>query len=192
MSRIYLTALSPRKRGSFLGMASRAIMVSSLLLLAFAMPASAAPAVGEAAPALVVREIGGAPFDLSNLRGKVVIVNFWATWCPPCREEMPALDAFYAKFRDRGVALIGISLDRSRERDAVLAVAKTIGYPLAMLSDADSNGFGKPSALPVTYVLDAQGIVRAVMTPDVVAVSEGSLEAVVTPLLAGGGPPKSG
>jgi peroxiredoxin len=148
-------------------------------------PAVAAPAAGEPAPTLVSPEIGGARFDLAAFRGRVVIVNFWATWCPPCREEMPALEAFYARFHARGVELLGISVDKGRDRGSVIRAAQAVHYPVAILADAETNGFGKPAALPVTYIVDPAGIVRAVMTPDRTGVTEEALERIVTPLLPG-------
>jgi peroxiredoxin len=139
--------------------------------------------VGEEAPRLVVRDLEGSRFDLSALRGKVVIINVWATWCPPCREEMPLLDAFYSRFHSRGVELVGISVDHKRDRKDVLKVAESVHYPVAVLADADTNGFGTPAVLPVTYVVDPEGVVRAVMTPASVKLSEDALERAVAPLL---------
>ena len=90
-------------------------------IIAFAMIASAQSAfavaeVGQPAPALVVPELNGQSFDLSALRGKVVVINFWATWCPPCRQEMPALSAFYRQYHGQGLEMIGLSADRPHER----------------------------------------------------------------------------
>ena len=130
----------------------------------------------------------GKTFDLAAQRGHPVIVNFWATWCPPCREEMPALDAFYARFHGQGVELVGISADRSRDRDAVVKTAQTVHYKLALLGEAETNGFGKPAELPVTYVIDPAGTVRAVLTPEAEAITEAVLEKIVAPLLPAGKP----
>jgi len=157
--------------------------LTSVAILA-TLPAAGAPRAGEPAPALVVPLVDGARFDLGALRGKVVIVNLWATWCPPCREEMPALDAFYTRFHARGVEVVGITVDRKRDRKAVLAAARAVHYPVALLADAEKNGFGKPAVLPVTCVVDRAGIVRAVLTPDSGALTEGSLERAVAPLLS--------
>lgn len=158
-------------------------LASAWLIAAVASPASAAPAAGEAAPVLVVPEVGGARFDLAALRGKIVIINFWATWCSPCQAEMPVLDAFYARFHARGVEFVGMSVDRSRDRQAVVKAALTVHYPVALLADALTDGFGRPPVLPVTYIVDQAGIVRAVMTPSTGAVTEEALGRAVTPLL---------
>ncbi len=139
--------------------------------------------VGRQAPSLVVKELDGQTFDLADAHGRVVVVNFWATWCPPCRKEMPALDAVYRRYHDEGLELIGLSMDRSQDRSEVKKVMGAFTYPAAMLDDAKVNGFGDPSALPVTYIVDARGAVRARLTPDANPVTEKSLAAQVLPLL---------
>ncbi len=149
----------------------------------FAAPAFASATVGNPAPALNVSELDGQTFDLSALHGKVVIVNFWATWCPPCREEMPALDAFYRRYHGQGLEMIGVSADRSHDRSDVTKVMQSYSYPAAMLDDAKVNEFGTPDALPMTVVVDGNGVVRAKLTPDQTKVTEKSLSDAVLPLL---------
>jgi cytochrome c biogenesis protein CcmG, thiol:disulfide interchange protein DsbE len=139
--------------------------------------------VGEAAPSLVVPELSGHVFDLSAMHGRVVIVNFWATWCPPCRQEMPALDAFYQRYHVRGVDLIGLSADRSHDQAEVPKVMQAFSYPAAILSEAKINGFGTPAMLPATFVIDGNGVVRARFTPDGTPLTEKTLAAAVVPLL---------
>jgi cytochrome c biogenesis protein CcmG/thiol:disulfide interchange protein DsbE len=145
--------------------------------------AFASATVGDAAPALAVPELDGQSFDLSSQRGKVVIVNFWATWCPPCREEMPSLDTFYRRYRSQGLEMIGLSADRQRDRSDVVKVMQSFSYPAAMLDDAKVNDFGTPDALPMTVVVDGNGVVRAKFTPDQTKVTEKSLSDAVLPLL---------
>jgi cytochrome c biogenesis protein CcmG, thiol:disulfide interchange protein DsbE len=145
--------------------------------------ALAAPEVGAQAPAFVAQELNGQTFDLAAQRGKVVIVNFWATWCPPCRKEMPALDAFYRKYHGQGLEMIGVSVDRPHDGFEVHNVMQSFSYPAAISDDAKVNDFGTPSSVPVTFIVDRKGIVSAELTPDGTAVTEQSLRKLVLPLL---------
>jgi cytochrome c biogenesis protein CcmG, thiol:disulfide interchange protein DsbE len=156
-----------------------------LALIGFGQNARAAMELGQAAPSLVVQELDGQTFDLGAARGKVVVVNFWATWCPPCREEMPALDAFYRRYHDQGLEMIGLSADRQRDRSDVQKVMQSFSYPAAMLDEAKINDFGAPSALPVTFVIDGNGILRARLTPGQKPVTEKNLGDAVLGLLPG-------
>jgi cytochrome c biogenesis protein CcmG/thiol:disulfide interchange protein DsbE len=165
------------------------LAVALLGVIMTIVPAGSAFAVaevGQPAPALVVKELNGQTFDLSALRGKVVVVNFWATWCQPCRAEMPALDAFYRHYHGQGLEMIGLSADRPHERSDVSKVMQSFSYPAAMLDDVNVDDFGDPSSLPVTFVIDGNGVVRAKLTPDETQVTEQSLSAAILPLL----PPK--
>jgi cytochrome c biogenesis protein CcmG/thiol:disulfide interchange protein DsbE len=169
-------------------MRSRVLWYATLAagIIAFAGLSSLACAgteVGQPAPSLVVQELNGQTFDLGTVRGKVVIVSFWATWCPPCRKEMPVLDALYRRYHGQGLEMIGLSADRPHDRSDVTKVMQSFSYPAAMLDDAKVNDFGAPSALPMTIVIDGHGIIRAQLTPDQTAVTEKSLSAAVLPLL---------
>lgn len=157
--------------------------VGIVAIICGAVLAFASATVGNPAPALAVPELDGQTFDLSAMHGKVVIVNFWATWCPPCREEMPALDAFYRRYHGQGLEMIGVSADRPHDRSDVTKVMQSYSYPAAMLDDAKVNDFGTPDALPMTVVVDGNGVVRAKLTPDQTKVTEKSLSDAVLPLL---------
>lgn len=155
-----------------------------LLGVVAAVSGMAAPAeVGRAAPALIVPQLDGRLFDLAALHGKVVIVNFWATWCAPCRAEMPRLDAFYRRYHGRGLELLGLSVDDPSDRGAVLQVMKSFSYPGALAATARTNDFGPPLAVPITWIIDSAGIVRTRLVAGN-AVTEQSLEQAVLPLLA--------
>jgi len=154
------------------------------MILCVAAMAFASATVGKAAPALAVPELDGQAFDLSAQHGRVVVVNFWATWCPPCREEMPALDAFYRRYHGQGLEMIGLSTDRPHDRSDVTKVMQSYSYPAAVLDDAKVNDFGSPDVLPVTFVVDRSGVIRAKLTPDQTTVTEKSLSDAVLPLLA--------
>ncbi len=162
-----------------------AAMAAAALLTAPAFgPVAARAAAGPQPPELVVATVHGDTFDLAALRGRVVLVNFWATWCAPCRQEMPALDAFYKSYHARGVELIGVSADKKRDAAEVRKVAAGVGYPVAMASEATKNSFGAPSALPVTYLIDRTGAVRAELRPKSAPLTADDLAAAVSPLLS--------
>jgi cytochrome c biogenesis protein CcmG, thiol:disulfide interchange protein DsbE len=160
------------------------LIAAGLILTASAVPALADAAVGAPAPALTLPELTGKVFNLAALKGHTVIVNFWATWCGPCRQEMPRLNAFYRQHRTQGLVLIGVSTDRAGDRQDVRKVMDAYDYPVAMLSDATANGFGRIAELPTTYVIAADGVVRAKLVPDSEAgISEKQLAGAVLPLL---------
>jgi peroxiredoxin len=162
------------------------------LLLAVSLTAASAavqaapPAVGQPAPALIVPELDGHVFNLAKLRGSVVLVNVWATWCSPCRIEMPTLNAFYRRYHSRGVELLGLSIDEVPDGARVHQVMSRFSYPGALASAARANGFGEPVAVPVTYVIDGKGVIRAQLEAEGPSgVSRQALKRAVLPLLAG-------
>jgi len=156
-------------------------LVIMIFLMGGASVAAAYATIGQPAPPLTATELDGHEFDLAAERGKVVIVNFWATWCSPCRKEMPALDAFYKRYHPDGLEMIGLSAD-SPHAD-VVKVMKSLSYPVAMLDDAKINGFGTPDQIPTTWVIGRDGVVRAEFTPDKLEVTEKSLAETILPLL---------
>lgn len=155
------------------------------LLAAASLPAAAArpPSVGEPAPALEARLFDGRALDLVSLRGQVVVLNVWASWCAPCRHEMPMLDALARDYAARGVTVLGLSADDRHDRREAERIAGGFHYALGMLSEAPRNGFGMPTALPLTYVIDPQGtVVRVLRAAD--ADTDSELRAVIEAALA--------
>ena len=153
---------------------------AAILIFAFAPePARAAPEIGKAAPELVVTELDGQTFDLAKLHGKVVLVNYWATWCAPCRKDMPKLDALYRRYHDQGLAIIGISIDRDIDLEKVRKVAPKLSYPVALLKGVTNDGFGPPAGVPITWIVDADGKVSDMM----IDVRDELLNSLVLPLL---------
>jgi len=141
--------------------------------------ASAAPVLGEPAPPLVLTGLDGKTIDLAKLRGKVVLVNYWATWCAPCKVEMPTLNAFFQRYHDRGLEIIGISVDFKSDIAKVPVAAKSLAYPIALLGAITDNGFGPPEGVPLTYVIDVEGVVR----DKFIAAPDKLLHDVVIPML---------
>jgi thiol-disulfide isomerase/thioredoxin len=161
---------------------SAAAAFAGLLLIATASLPAASPEVGKPAPQLVATGLDGRTFDLSALRGKVVIVNFWATWCGPCRKEMPLLNSFYLAHRAQGLVLVGVSVDDQHDRKEVVDVMHPFAYPAVLAATARTNGFGPPLAVPMTWIIDTTGVVRARLVSGN-AVTEQALAQAVLPLL---------
>lgn len=106
------------------------------------------------APAFVVRDLDGREFSAASLRGKVVILNFWATWCPPCRAEIPDLVALQEKYRDH-LVVIGVSEDESGPGVVrQFAAQHKINYPIVMMTAELEKMFPGVSALPTSFILD--------------------------------------
>ena len=143
----------------------RVVPLFAAASLILGQPAVAGAPVGAPAPPLVATAIDGRPVDLAQLRGHVVVVHFWATWCPPCREEMPVLDAFYRAHHGEGLDIIAASIDRKRDLSDVRTAMKDFAFPAVLVAEAKSNGWGTPGAMPLTYVIDATGVIRSVVQP---------------------------
>jgi thiol-disulfide isomerase/thioredoxin len=156
------------------------------LAAAVALPALAGgpPGVGDPMPPLVGRSFAGEAFDIANWRGQVIVLNFWASWCEPCRAEMPALDALQRDYRDAGVVVIGLSADDRHDRGDALQASKVVGYTTGMLAETTANGFGPPQMLPLTYVIDRAGVVSAVLRANRGALDVGQLRSAVDRALA--------
>ena len=148
--------------------------------------AGAPPSEGQPAPALGGRSFSGEAFDLSSLRGHVVVLNFWASWCAPCRAEMPLLNALQSQYGPRGVVVLGLSADDRHDRKDALAVSHSVTYMTALLAEASSNGFGPPQVLPVTYIIDRGGTVSTVLRANRGALSTEQLQAAVEQALGEG------
>jgi peroxiredoxin len=139
-------------------------------------------AQGEAAPSFSVKTLEGRRVSLDRLRGEVVLVNFWATWCPPCRLEMPGFESVYEAYKDRGFTVVGLATDVNG-RGLVEAFVRDnrITYPVAMASEDVRLKYGGVDALPQSFLLDKQGRVRRIVSG---VFSEGSLREAVDELLA--------
>lgn len=162
----------------------RKLTASLALAAALWQPAALALDTGDAAPALKGTTLDGNAFDLVALKGRVVVVNLWATWCEPCRAEMPMLDAFYKKYRDQGLILLGLDENDPEDETEVRKVMTEFSYPALMAETAPDDDF-RARVVPITYVIDVQGVVRAKFWAGGTPLTEENLEKAVTPLLAG-------
>ena len=118
--------------------------------------------VREAAPTFVLPRLGGGGnIDLASLRGQVVVVNFWASWCEPCKQEHPALSAMWDRYRERGVVLVGVDFEDTEE--AALAYAAEMGGDWPLVTDPGSRtaiAYGV-FGVPETFVIASDGTITA-------------------------------
>ena len=116
---------------------------------------------GANAPAVTFDMLAGGPVPLHALEGQVVLVNFWATWCPPCRAEMPGFQDVYEAKRARGFTVVGVSMDNvSREQVAAYLREHGITYPVAMATPDADVAFGGVNSFPTSFLIDRRGRLR--------------------------------
>lgn len=105
-----------------------------------------------------VKDLDGKPHTLADYKGKWVLVNFWATWCPPCLEEIPDLIALHDKHRGKDLVVIGIAMDyKSKKEIADFANDMLMSYPVVLGDDKVLKQFGSTSVLPTTYLYNSSG-----------------------------------
>ena len=141
MKRIFIPALS------------LAVIFSLFTLAAF----SGSPAQS-AAPDFKIKDFNGKEHTLAEYKGKVLFLNFWATWCPPCRAEVPEFVEAYKEYKSQGLEILGISVDEGGvEAVKPFAAKYKINYPLAMVTEQIYNDYQPGAYIPTTIVIDKSG-----------------------------------
>jgi peroxiredoxin len=113
------------------------------------------------APDFTLTTLDGTPMRLGDLRGKVVFVNLWATWCPPCREELPTMVRFYERFRERGVEILAVSEDTDPNAVRKMVQRQGITFPVLMDENKRVYNLYRATGVPETHLLDKAGRVLA-------------------------------
>lgn len=123
---------------------------------------AAAGEVGSKLPEFSVSDLRGHPVRSADLRSKVVLIDFWATWCGPCKKEMPGYQQLLDRYGSQGFEVIGFKLDIMKDTENPLRFARKLGvrYPLAVATDAIKQNFGGIEGLPTTLLYDRQGVLR--------------------------------
>jgi peroxiredoxin len=128
-------------------------------LLLFTQPAAAILQKGEKAPAIKLTTTTGQPVTLANYKGYVLVMDFFATWCVPCKESIPHLNALNRKYGKQGLQILGLSVDEGGDRDVKNFIAeRKVSYPVAVTSEDIQTDYGLRS-IPTIYVINKKGIV---------------------------------
>jgi cytochrome c biogenesis protein CcmG/thiol:disulfide interchange protein DsbE len=136
----------------------RLAAIAALPLFAVAFAAAATPAPVTVAPGWKLKDVDGNPVTLSQFKGKVVLLDFWATWCPPCRTEIPRYVALQKKYADDGLVVVGVSVD-SVATSVVKKFMKDMGinYIVVMADDSIQDAYGPIDGYPTTFIIDRAG-----------------------------------
>jgi thiol-disulfide isomerase/thioredoxin len=138
-------------KGIFKGLALVAVFASAALASSSAGPA----------PAFKLTGRGGKAIDLAQFKGQVVMINFWATWCGPCRQEMPLLEDIYKKYKPMGFTMLGVNVEPDAAgAEAWLGKQKPVSFPIAFDTDSKVSKLYKVAGMPSTVFVDRKGNVR--------------------------------
>ena len=137
----------------------RALLGAALLMGAGVAGAASTPTTGPA-PDFTLRTLDGANLRLQEQRGHVVLINFWATWCGPCRQEMPLLNKLYEKYRSSGFVLLGVNVDDDPRNAAGVATKLGVTFPVLLDSNKAVSQLYDLKTMPSTLLIDRDGQIR--------------------------------
>lgn len=140
------------------------IALFNLAALTFAAALASAPVAAEIgqgpAPDFTLKSQGGSNYKLSELRGEVVMINFWASWCGPCRQEMPYLEELYARYKDMGFTILGVNIEEDSSKAQSLLKDIPVSFPVLFDTQNEVSRLYQVSAMPSTVMIDRDGNMR--------------------------------
>ncbi len=137
-------------------------LLGAILVIFTVSTLAASSLEGQVAPDFVLRSATGENLRLSEYRGDVVLINFWATWCGPCRQEMPLLDDLYRRYQRVGFNLLGVNIDEDSRRAMQMVQELGVNFPVLFDENKEVSKLYEVAAMPVTILVDREGIVRHV------------------------------
>ena len=154
-----------------------ALLIAAGGLLLLAAPILAAPVVGQRAPSFHATVFDGTPIDLADLAGDVVILNFWATWCGPCKRELPLLDVYLRMRAGHGLKIVAVTTEDSIPLSRLTPLARAVAFPMVRNF---RGAYGKVNLLPTSFIIGRDGILRTIQ---VGAFTLDELNTILVPLL---------
>ncbi len=133
------------------------LIISYLIATVYAAPWDIDNLVGTLAPEFTLKDINGNDVSLTDFKGKIVFLNFWATWCPPCKEEIPSLNNLQKKYSKRGLVVIGIASDRSLKRVRDFIRKNRVQYLILLDNNIEITRKYRVFALPTSFLIDSRG-----------------------------------
>ena len=140
----------------------KSTVLGALLIVLTATSVASSGLAGQAAPDFVLKSASGENLRLSEYRGDVVMINFWATWCGPCRQEMPLLDELHSRYNRVGFNLLGVNIDDDSREAMQMVKELGVSFPVLFDETKQVSKLYQVEAMPVTVLLDREGTVRHV------------------------------
>ncbi len=171
-----------RKKRTIMRVSILAVLLAALVFAVYSSLAKGVDDVkiGEQAPNFSLKQLDGTAVKLSDLQGKGVVLNFWGSWCKPCKAEMPALDKKYQELKDKGLVVVGVNISEAPVSVQQFVDQLGVTFPILLDRQSDITRLYNIGPIPTTYFLDSKGIVKDIVIGQM---SEATISAKVNKIL---------